>query len=58
MDPLKKYLLLKMWIFHCYVRLPEGTASRFDFCETDLTKTSDICQKMRVLCSGEMPEDL
>ena len=24
MDPLKMHLLSKMWIFHCYVSLPEG----------------------------------
>ena len=24
MDPLKMYFLLKIWIFHCYVSLPEG----------------------------------
>ena len=25
MDPLKMYFRLKMWIFHCYVSLTEGT---------------------------------
>ena len=30
MDPLKMYFLLKIWMFHCYVSVPEGRLARHE----------------------------